>query len=141
MIITFGRSSSFGSYLACPHKYLLQYVVKIPDEPHPKAVWGTVFHKVMECFAQASLALKNGSKTFVDEQFGELPCSAGANTFLQKSWNLYMGEDDPEAYKEIQKWIQKALTVNGGRWNPKNMDILYHEKFFDYEIPHDWVPT
>ena len=45
MIVTYLRSSSIGAFSFCEQKYLMSYVLGLPDKQNAKAQLGNVLHK------------------------------------------------------------------------------------------------
>ena len=51
MIITYLRSSSYGTHSMCPQQYMMEYILGIRSPSNQKADKGTIVHKVMEILA------------------------------------------------------------------------------------------
>lgn len=144
MIITYLRSSSYGTHSMCEHQYFLEYVLGYRSPSNKKADKGTIFHKVMEILAYIKLTQQNNNKSFVDDIVGEVKVDKyNLNTLIEKVYNYYTSrfthhEWDVKDYKDCHAWVHKALAYNEGMFDPRNSDILQPEQHFDIEIIKPW---
>jgi hypothetical protein len=144
MIITFLRSSSYGTHEICPHKYFLEYTLGIRSKTNEKASVGSAFHKAMECLARKKLALDRGDKIVDLEDLGKYPIDQVTYEFAaRQGFETYKKLEQPQwtsdKYEEIYKLLLKALDYCGGKYNPLNQNIVDVELRFDFTLPHDWA--
>lgn len=144
MIITYLRSSSYGTHSMCEHQYFLEYVLGYRSPSNKKADKGTIVHKVLEILAYVKLNLQNNNDTFVDDVVGEVHVEQyNLNTIIEKVYKYYTSRFTHHAweikdYKDCHTWVHKALSYNNGMFDPRNRNILQPEQHFDIEIKKPW---
>lgn len=146
MIITFLRSSSYGTESLCQQQFFLRYVLGYPDMANQKAVKGSMTHKALEGLALVNLAIKKGKDSINDgEVYHDLNLSLCtpeiltdlAYDFYCKSYpNFKWCEADR---KDCHKWVNKVLDYSEGMLDPRFLNILNCEQHFDFSIEKDWA--
>lgn len=145
MIITYLRSSSYGTHSLCEMQYFLEYVLGIKSPSGIKADKGTICHKVLEVLADIRLAEQNKEKIIDNDIMGKIDINDyNLNTIIEKVYNYYVSQFTHHVwsnthYKDCHKWIYKALEYNGGMFDPRNREIVQSEQRFDIEIKKDWA--
>lgn len=144
MIITYLRSSSYGAHSMCPMRYFLEYNLGWSQPSGKKAEKGTIVHKVLEIIGNIKLTEQNGKKQFTDDIIGRVRISNySIEKMTEKVYNFYVSHSihkwTPADLRECNKWIDKALTYEGGRFDPRNVTIEAVEKRFDIEILKPWA--
>lgn len=145
MIITYLRSSSYATHSMCEQQYFMDYVLGYKSPSNQKADKGTIVHKVMEILADISLATQNGELHITDDICGEINVldydldyiidtvyEYYASRFTHHNWK-------PLDLKHCRKWVEKAITVQGGNFDPRNQHIIQPEQRFDIEIKKPWA--
>lgn len=143
MFTIFLRSSSISDYLACEHKYFLNYTLGIQLDSNISAKKGVVLHKAMEILARKKIAIQNKEKKFIEDD--------SKTTFLVTEVNTYKAIEFAIEYyksdfklsdwdiKEIKNWFWDTVKYNNGEYNPLNREILDVEHFFNFEIDKKWA--
>lgn len=151
MITTYFRSSSYGELNSCEQSYYLKYVLGLPDGTNKKAEMGTIVHKVMECLAEAKLALQEGRDFFEDDVAGIVPVKpemvmtdAFVDFLFEKSYRYYSERSTHEYADKKERatcleWTYKPLRILRGQFDPRNLDIFASEFHFDFEIDEPWA--
>lgn len=145
MIITYLRSSSYGSWSLCPMQYTLGYNVGIKDPGNVKAARGNVVHKALELLAHKKLAIQNGKTTFTEDESGRVfdVATSTEEEFLMFAWNHYTTRDTHLDWDGQLEWSRdlfyETLQLHGGTWNPMNRDIVCPEQYFDLTIDEPWA--
>jgi hypothetical protein len=155
MITTYIRSSSFGTHTLCEHQYFLEYVLGLPKDTNKKAEMGTIFHKVMECLANARLLLDNNcdNKILIDKQLGiigqidkqTLHSNYLIDTIFNLSYKYYTQIDKTvnsftsSDKTTIREWIHKTLHSYHCLFDPRRRHIIAAEPRFDLEIDEPWA--
>lgn len=156
MIITYLRSSSYGTWSFCPFQFYLTYTLGLrPDDingwtipkPQKKADKGSITHKVLELLASKKLAMQEGQASFTNDEIRQ---SWNTETFsvddaIETAWVYYTKERPTPFewthldYKDVRKWAIAAMEFSGGLFNPLNRNILCPEKYFDFVIEEPWA--
>jgi len=152
MLITYFRSSSYNEWGLCQQQYFLDYVLGIPQDANKRAEMGTTFHKVMECLANATLAVKAGESVFVDRQLGSIPVDSlrlHTSQFVDQIFNLvYNHYTFPGRSKNtftitdkrtIYAWVYNTLEGCFGLFDPRKRNIVAAEPHFDFLIEEPWT--
>lgn len=148
MLITYLRSSSYGSYDFCQRKYWLSYVLGFPDRPHNlKADKGNATHKALELLARKKLAQQRGETVFSSEEpvGTHVVSSFTPDDALDIGWNYYTKVRAPHwdwtsaDYRDCKKWMHAALEYNDGMFSPLKRTVLQPEQYFDFIVEADWA--
>lgn len=145
MIITYLRSSSYGTHSMCEQQYFIEYVLGLRSPSNKKADKGTIVHKVLEILACIKLAEQNKQSTINDDIIGKINITKyNLNTIIEKIYNYYTKqfthhEWELKDYKDCHNWVNKAISFNSGMFDPRNRNILQPEQHFDIEIKKDWA--
>lgn len=145
MIITYLRSSSYGTHSMCEQQYFLEYVLGYRSPSGKKADKGTIVHKVMEILAHIRLNQQNNIEIYEDDILGSININ---NYNLQDlidgvynyyTTNLKNHEWKPVDYRDCKKWVEKTLEIQNGNFDPRNQNIVRPEQKFDIEIKKPWA--
>lgn len=153
MLTTYIRSSSFSSYEICPHKTFLSYVLGLQDDGNKKAEMGNVLHKVGECLALAKLKYQEtglvGPHNIGDEYIGDLIVDdifdneSVINKLCKLSYDYHSSISKHDwTNKDLItaiEWANKVISFHGGEFDPRNKTVACVEKYFDFELEHDWA--
>lgn len=145
MIITYIRSSSYGSHEICEHKYFLEYVLGIKQPSNRSAVQGTIVHAVMEGLAIKRLAQQTGNKTIQNEIFAHLSIEElEPEILIELAWEHYTKMEthiswEKKHHTEVKRLVRKALEYNGGQLDPRNQNVFAIETKFDYTFKEPWA--
>lgn len=144
MICTYLRSSSFNTYSLCPHKYYLDYVLKLDNPAGKAAAKGTIVHKVMEILALETLAKQNQKTEFVDEHLGAFSIGINIEEIIDQAFGYYLTSNEHLDFVEKDRldchnWVMKALSYHNGTFDPRKRKIVAVEKEFDLEITEPWA--
>lgn len=148
------RSSSYGSYKLCEHKTFLSYTLGISEDPGKAATMGNVYHKVMEHIALSKLKCQEtgevGGWNIGDEYIGEFVpkdifnndemiyplCKKSLEYHHQIAPKVKWANKDLET---VYEWATRSITESNGNNDPRNKNILFVEKYFDFEIKSPWA--
>lgn len=145
MIITYLRSSSYGTHSMCEQQYFLEYNLGYRAPSGKKADKGTIVHKVMEVLAHIKLCQQNKLPVYDDDIIGAINVyDYSLSDIIEKIYNYYTTNFDhhdwkPVDYRDCQKWVGKALEIQNGNFDPRNQDIVCPEQRFDIEIKKPWA--
>lgn len=145
MIITYLRSSSYGTHSMCEQQYYIEYVLGLRSPSNKKADKGTIVHKVLEILAWIKLAEQNNEKTVIDDILGKIDIKKyNLNTIIEKIYNHYSKtfshhQWEIKDYQDCHSWVYKAISHNNGMFDPRNRNILQPEQHFDIEIKKKWA--
>ena len=145
MIVTYLSSSSINTGEMCEQKFFIEYVLKLKSEAHYKAVQGTIAHKVLEILALESIAKNKNESKFVDEDFGDFTVGKiDIEELTKKCFHHLKHENTTRDWNDDDivtcfNSVKKAITVNNGAFDPRNLRVLHAEKFFDITIDEDWA--
>ena len=150
MIITYFRSSSYGTWSMCQQMYFLNYVLGYPGKSNLKADKGTVVHKVLEILANCKktiqddpLSVKGKRYCFSDDQVGDIYFSSDS---------LYKVEEltDEEVEKINKTRINKYNYCHPCKlkYGDKRAGVELVEQLiqtcYDFYVdgsPHNWKPV
>lgn len=141
MLVTYLRSSSIGGYDWCPHCHWIGSNMGIPRAAGTAATVGSAVHKALELLAKQKQAWVAGAATVADSELREeFPATASEDTFLRAALRFYSrkAEWDAEAEARATKWLDYTLACNGGRYDPRKLDVVAPEQYFDLEIREAW---
>lgn len=145
MIVTYIRSSSYGTHQMCPQQYFMEYVLGHRSPSNQKADKGTIVHKVMEILAGIKLSIQNIELSYIDDIIGEIHVfDYDLNEIIEKVYSHYTSafthhEWKPLDLKHCKQWVEKAINIQGGNFDPRNQDILMPEQHFDIPIEKPWA--
>lgn len=145
MIITYLRSSSYGTHSMCEQQYFIEYNLGHRSPSGKKADKGTIVHKIMEILACIQLAIQNKKNHIEDDILGKIDVfSYDLDKIIEEVYDYYTSrfahhEWKPIDRKDCIKWVQKALDYNNGAFDPRNQKIVQPEQHFDIEIKKPWA--
>lgn len=145
MIITYLRSSSYGTHCMCEQQYFIEYNLGLRSPSNQKADKGTIVHKVMEILADISVAAAKGEMFITDEMCGEInTIDHDVNKITEQVYEYYTSrfthhQWKPLDLKHCKQWVEKAITVQNGNFDPRNQKIIQPEQRFDIEIKKPWA--
>lgn len=145
MIVTYLRSSSYGAHSMCEQQYFIEYNLGIRGPSGQKADKGTIVHKVMEVLADIALAAQNGEMFIEDEICGKINVvDHDVEQLTEKAYEYYSTRTPHHTWKSLdlkhcKQWVNKALSVQGGNFDPRNQKIVQPEQHFDLAIEKPWA--
>lgn len=145
MIITYLRSSSYGTHCMCEQQYFFEYVLGHRSPSNKKADKGTICHKVLEILAHIKLAIQNNEKYVNDDILGEIHINSfdldkailSVYSYYTKKFTNH--EWDHLDLKHCKDWVNKAITIQNGSFDPRNQNIVRPEQHFDIQIKKPWA--
>lgn len=143
MIVTYLRSSSIGAFELCQFKYFLNYMLGIREPGNQSANIGNAIHKALELFAREKQAKQNNEPSFIEPE-SKKEFEVGTLTpesVMNFGWNMYLGElGQREKHRDGRSCMTYLNQVLASRiYDPRNMDIVQPEQYFDIELPYDWA--
>ncbi len=142
----------YGSYDMCPHKTFLSYGLGLHEAGNKKAELGNVLHKVCECLALAKKHYQDtgeiGGFDVGDEYIGVFKpddiYDPHVVTKLTQMSHIYHASISEHIWTNDDLittlgWMDKVVTFQNGAFDPRNKKIAHVEKFFDFELEHDWA--
>lgn len=145
MIITYLRSSSYGTHSLCPMQYFIEYNLGIRSPSGLKANKGTICHKVLEILAGVKLSTQNKTLYYSDDILGDIHTTEyNLEEITDRVYDYYSlkckdHEWKPKDLKDCHKWIDKALRDHNGVFDPRNRNIVQPEQRFDIVIDKPWA--
>lgn len=145
MIITYLRSSSYGTHSMCEQQYFIEYVLGHRSPSNKKADKGTICHKVLEILAYIKLNQQNNSKIYVDDIIGSINIdNYNLDHITEQVYNYYSSQFKhhewyAKDFKDCLLWINKALIDHNGAFDPRSRDIVQPEQHFDIVIDKPWA--
>lgn len=160
MLVTYLRSSSYSAFDMCPQSFYLKYVLNLSDTSNLKADMGNAVHKSLELLATKKLAEQQGEQTFSSAELNKTwdvasfsPANALHEGFTYYSetlptihdWHspvkLTFGDESYETlpFTFCKESLDKVLNNWGKIGNPLTREVIYPEKFFDFEIDEPWA--
>lgn len=144
MIITYLRSSSYGTHSFCPMQYFIEYNLGHKSPSNKKADKGTICHKVLEILAYVKLNQQNDQQFFTDDIAGQIDIHNYdldnifdiVYTYYTERFNHHVWASAD--HKDCINWIKKALHYNDGMFDPRNRVIVQPEQHFDIVIDKPW---
>jgi len=144
MIITYLRSSSYGTHSMCEQQYFIEYVLGLKSPSNKKADKGTICHKILEILADIKLAIQSDKTIINDDIVGKLDINNyDLNKISEQVYKYYTSQFthhkwESKDQKDCINWVNKALTYNNGMFDPRNREIVQSEQRFDIEIKKEW---
>lgn len=145
MIITYLRSSSYGTHCMCEQQYFIEYVLGYKSPSNKKADKGTICHKVLEILANIKLCDQNQAIGFVDDILGSISVKKyDLDHIIEQVYGYYSGQFkhhqwESKDLKDCHKWVYKALTDHNGSFDPRSRLIVQPEQHFDIVIDKPWA--
>lgn len=130
----------------CEQSYFLTYTLGLPAPAGKKAALGNITHKALEILAWQSYHEARGNSSYVDETFGELRLAEiTPDRAVDWAYSHYKAEEPHHDWKDrfdlrdCKAWTHAVLEMNGGYFDPRNMDVVEPEKRFDITIDEPWA--
>lgn len=142
MLVTFLRSSSIGAMHWCEHSHFIGSNLGLRRESGVAASVGSGVHKALELLAKQKQALVAGDISIYEPELAKsFRADATPDELLEASLQHYSKEAqwDDEAWDRARKWLHYTLEFNDGRYDPRNLDVVMPEQFFDLEIREPWA--
>ena len=149
MIVTYLRSSMFGSYDFCQMKHTISYLLGWKEPSNQKADMGTVTHKVMEILALCKKGLQENKRKISDEEgiVNNLRIRDYVGTDENLDNLITLVYDHYVKHTPHHEWLSKhkkecsntVYKVIGTPFDPRNRTIVDAEPHFDFEIEKDWA--
>ncbi len=138
-------------------QYYIGYCLGIPQEPSPKADFGTVAHGILENIALYQKAKQEGKKSFESDILGKVNTTkeVPVKKWIDKCYNYFKARmayhdwNEPVLFQTLNQTllpydfielsVKKALEVNGGAFDPRNRVVFDAERHFDFPIEKEWA--
>lgn len=122
MIVTYIRSSSWGSHDFCPMKYFLTYGLGHQEPPNPKTIIGTMVHKYMEILGKIKKTIQDGQNIYDDDIVGQI--------------NVYDYQELPiidavyeHYYQTSDHHKDRIKRLSTGGFCPENFDLIFRKDY------------
>lgn len=146
MICCYIRSSSIGSEEFCQMKYALVYNFGFKDKQNKKAILGQIVHRAMQVLGDKSIAKSNGKRKVINDDIPSytLKQCDDIDTITKHCFDYYVQTAPELTFDESDlatciKWMNKAITYNGGKLDPRNQNVVITEKYFEIELTEPWA--
>lgn len=129
----------------CEMQYFLEYVLGQRSPSGQKADKGTICHKILEILAFIKLCNQKNEQTYTDDILGEISVKDYVlddiidRTYQHYTTNFKHHDWKDKDLKDCRLWVNKALSANGGLFDPRNLNILQPEQHFDIVIDKSWA--
>jgi ATP-dependent helicase/DNAse subunit B len=128
----------------CEQQYFIEYVLGIRGPSNKKADKGTICHKILEILAFIKQNQQNDTKEFNDDIIGKINIDDyDLNKITDQVYNYYTKQFNHHEWtdkdlKDCGDWVNKAVSLNNGMFDPRNRHILCPEQHFDILIEKPW---
>lgn len=128
----------------CEQQYFLEYVLGMRGPSNKKADKGTICHKVLEILAFIKQNQQNNIAEFEDDTIGKININKyDLDNIIDMVYEYYTKQFNHHEWthkdlKDCRDWVDKAITFNGGMFDPRNRQILCPEQHFDILIEKPW---
>jgi hypothetical protein len=128
----------------CEQQYFGEYVLGWRGPSGQKADKGTIVHKVLEILAVIQKANQDNQQLITDDIVGNInPKKYDLDSMIDIIYKHYSSASNhhkwsPKDLKDCREWVHKAISFNGGMFDPRNRFILRPEQHFDFEIKKPW---
>jgi hypothetical protein len=151
MIITYLRSSSYGTHSMCEQQYFIEYVLGLRSPSNKKADKGTIVHKVLEILALMKYGEQNSLSSVDDDILGNIDLKLNrmhdaifVHSIIDRVYDYYTSQFTHHEWMDIDKkdcvkWVSQALTHNNRMFDPRHRIIVKPEQQFDITINKDWA--
>jgi hypothetical protein len=147
VLITYLRSSSYTCEDDCQQRYFLDYILGFSGPAGSAAIKGSIVHKVLEILALVKKAEQENKKYIIDNDVLKrinISDIQPIQYLVNQVFDFYATSNPHIVWKDKDKvdcrqWTNKALTMNGGIFDPRSRTIVQPEQEFDIEIPYDWA--
>lgn len=126
-------ASAINSYDWCPHQFTLSYALNIKTSPGEAALFGSVYHSIMEVLARSKL-----EETWTDKILGEITPKiisyVDLHNLVDFTYSKYQEKNPQLSNKGLKKchdWVDKSMHAG---YDPRMKDIISTEKWFEIEI-------
>lgn len=144
--VTFLRSSSIGAYEWCEHSHYLASQIGVKRGTLVSTEIGSCTHKVLELLAQGKLAQQKNEPSFLDPELGmRFSTNLTVEDYIEFAYAHYSNPAntehvwDKDSRKDVEKHVWTALNFGGGTYDPRKLDIVAPELYFDLEIRQPWA--
>ncbi len=145
MILPFIRSSALSQLDFCEASAFMTYGLGIQSGTNRNAAKGSIVHKILEIVARNKLAKQNGEVGFSDPETGlefttksfQIPHRAVFDHY-RKEYD-FLTNADANGAEGCQVWAERAMSFDGGEFNPDNLHIISPEMHFDFLYEEDWA--
>lgn len=129
----------------CEQQYFFEYVLGYRGPSNQKADKGTIVHKVLEILAIIKQSEQNNQQFCEDDVLGKIDTKQyNIDSITKEIYEYYSGKFHHHKWtekdlKDCKLWVEKAISYNGGMFDPRNRDILCPEQHFDIVIDKPWA--
>jgi len=129
-------------------QYLFEYGLGYKGPSNKKADKGSIVHKVLEICALCKKAHQEGESMIIDGDIGEVETAnydpeylgdVAARVYQDYIKGVAHHKWTDRDFKDIVSWTWKTLKYNDGMLDPRKLNVVDAEPFFDFELPHEWA--
>jgi hypothetical protein len=126
-------------------QFFIEYVLGWRGPSGQKADKGTIVHKVLEILAVIQKAKQENKNSITDDIVGNIELgNYKLDNIISVVYNHYSKSNShhkwtPKDLRDCTEWVHKAISFNGGMFDPRNRFILMPEQHFDFEIKKPWA--
>ena len=146
MLIDKLSASSYKKWSFCQQAFYIENILQHRFPGGKAANLGSAVHTVLEILAQAKLA-KQKNELIINTELGELNHNnINIDSLIEQTYQLYSSKEDlkhlnwiEKDYKDIKKYVYKAINHNNGYFNPLNRKIISTEQYINLKIQDSWA--
>lgn len=139
-------ASSYKKFSFCEQSYFIENILNYRFPAGKAANLGTITHAVLETLAKIKLGIQD-KQDVVETEVGEMSTkSVDINKLTDDLYKLYTAKPElkhlewsNKDFKDIQKYVNKAVNHNNGYFNPLNRNIVSTEQYIKLEIKEPWA--
>jgi hypothetical protein len=116
------------------------------NKTNRKALMGTIVHRAMQILGDKNLAQKNKTGRVINDDIKNLTYKKCDDIpYITELCFDYYQESTPDLelkpreLKTCIDWVEKAISYQGGKLDPRTQNIFATELFFDIEIKKPWA--
>ena len=129
----------------CEQQYFAEYVLGWRGPSGQKADKGTITHKILEILAVIKKGLQDNASSIDDNILGNISTTNyDLDDIISRVYKHYSEKISPyhkwsdKDLRDCRDWTNKAISFNGGMFDPRNRNIICPEQHFDFEIDKPW---
>lgn len=104
---------------------------------------GSAVHKALECLARERQCRDAGEALFFEPELATtFPADSTPDDYLAASLRFYSGKSGEwkkEDEDQARKWLFDTISYAGGAYDPRKLNVVAPEQYFDLEIREPWA--
>lgn len=141
MIVKSLSPSSYNAVSWCEQKFYISYGLGYREPSGKKAEIGNIVHDALECLGLEKIAQIKGEKSFTHDHIGLCVLPVDPDDIILRAYThcvfLSHHDYDEKDLKECKRLMYKVLDC--GMYDPRNLNVIETEKYFDFLIMEDWA--